>query len=215
MRTSTVLLVLATLLGTAQISADTFLDENWYLSPMISFIDDDKDRDVDDGLSGLHFAIGKELSAASSVELNTVFAFHSASGFDADQDQWGLGVDYIRRFTNTEYFKPYVLVGAGFISTISENPRRDDDSGFMASLGAGVLTPLNWFDLSLRTELRLRTDSSAGTNRDVMLSFGVQRSMKQRTTPVFDSDGDGVNDSEDRCEGTTGAKVDAYGCARK
>ena len=181
---------------------------------MASYIDDDRDRNVDDGLSGYHIAFGKELDASRSVELNAILAFHNADGFDADQEQWGLGVDYVRRFGKAEYFAPYVLAGGGFITTQNKNSLAKDGSGFMASLGVGVLTPLDWFDLQLRTELRIRADYSASTRQDVMLSFGLQRSVRPKPVVIMDSDQDGVPDPDDRCEDTPDTKVDRHGCAR-
>ena len=194
-------------------AADSF-DDGWYVSPMLSWIDDDAARNMDDGLVGGHLGFGKALNQRSSVEFSVVAAFFNADGFDLDQQQWGLGADYIRRLTDAQYFVPYALVGGGFIRTISTQPDMSG-SGLMASFGIGVLTPLNVFDLNLRTELRLRNEYSVGARQDFLLSFGLQRIIHPKRVSRSDSDSDGVLDEKDMCgDSPAGHAVDDFGCRR-
>lgn len=198
-----------------QANADSFFDESWYVSGMLSYVDDDVDRDVDNGYSGYHLGFGKDFNPVSSVEFSAIGASFNADGADADQDQWGLGVDYIGRFSNVEFFVPYLVIGGGFIRTQNKNPSEKDGSGAMVSAGLGVLTPLSLFGLKLRTELRVRADNSVGIRRDFLLSLGLQRAIKPKPVLVSDRDGDGVADSDDLCGDTPrNVTVDRYGCAR-
>ena len=203
------------------VDPNDLFDDGWYVTGMVSYIDDADDRNVDDGFAGYHIGLGRGLTGSSSFELNAIANFFNADGPDSagtdnDQYQLGLGVDYIHKFGNNEYFVPYAVVGAGFIKSQYDNPsQKDSNVGTMTSLGVGMLTPLKLFDMMLRTELRLRTDFSDGRRQDYLLSIGLQRVLKPRPVSLTDSDFDGIGDPMDRCGSTPrDTVVDRYGCAR-
>lgn len=210
------MLVAACLFAPRLAGADPLFDDSWYLAPMMSFIDDDLDRDVDDGLSGFQIGLGKELSDKNAIEFTIVGTSFNSDGFDVDQRQWGVGADYVRRFRQVDVFIPYAIAGAGYIKTQTDGLRTSatDGGGLMASVAIGLMMPLNVFNTSLRSELRMRFDNSIGSRHDFMLSIGLQRNFGSKPKSIQDADGDGVPDGKDRCGGSSrNSEVDAYGCA--
>ena len=198
--------------------ADDRADGLWYISPMIAYIDDDRDRNVDDGAAGIHLGVGRHLSTRNSIEFNVVGGFFNSDGFDADQRQWGIGVDYLHHLKSDAGFQPYLVIGTGYMKTQIDGRVADggrDGGSLMASAGAGFFAPLGIFDTSLRTEIRLRFDKSVGSRREALLGIGASRAFGKKKKPPRDTDGDGVRDENDRCGATPrGVTVDPWGCAR-
>lgn len=199
----------------------------WFGTAMWSRIDDDSDRGVDDSLQGYHLGVGRNLNYDWAAELTLVGgSFDNPAGGDG-LIQWGVGVDVRRRLLASDFFLPYGLIGAGYLYSDDKRGRSDED-GAMLSLGVGVLSPLPWYGMSLRTEIRARRDYADSTFTDYLLSVGLQipfsfnREARRRgpageagpeaaTAP--DQDGDGIRDSTDMCGGTpAGVEVDAHGC---
>ena len=211
---SCLLLVVFLPLYSVQALAGDLLDGSWYIAGAVSYIDDDVDRNRKDGLVGYHLGLGKNLTRAISIEGNLVSADYESSGTREDQEQLGLGLDLIGKLRTDGQFVPYVFAGAGIIHT------QGGKRGPMASVGVGVLTPIKLFGMSLRTELRARTDNSQSDSssefllRDVLLTVGLQRTISRKPKLFRDSDGDEVADLYDRCGNTPpNTAIDRYGCA--
>ncbi len=200
-------------------------EDGWYVAPMMSGIDGSTKRAVDDGPAGAYIALGMPFGD------NWAFEF-AGSGMTMDgynpTDQFGLEVDFLRKFNADGRFSPFALLGAGYLrSQQSQNIAADgtafqDSANLMTSVGLGLLTRLtSGSDVRLRTEVRYRSDLDDPTLNDVIFNLGIQAGLGEKSPPPpppappapADSDGDGVPDSADRCPGTPrGARVDRNGC---
>jgi len=179
-----------------------------YFSVMGSYIDDDKDRNVDDGIHGGQLGIGKVMKDG---KLN-VEVILSAASMD-QQEQMGLGVDLQRVFRRDERFSPYLFGGVGYMKVSPSGAAREED-GAMYAAGAGFLLDMFESNVALRGEWRHRMDSVSASNlNDNIFSLGLQIPFGQASVKWVDSDGDGVADGSDNCPNTpAGAAVDAWGC---
>lgn len=189
-----------------------------HLTGMATFIDDDPARDVDEDLGGYQVGVGKSFGENYKAEVALVGSHLNAKGFDADQEQIGIGVDILRKIGSSDYFYPYAVLGLGHLRTQRLAPGGRDYSGPMVSLGAGVITPFHVMGQAVRVEMRLRNDSGDTVGeryQDKLLSIGLHFPLGQPAEQRVDSDSDGVDDRRDKCEATPlGARVDSYGCAR-
>lgn len=213
--TASFALVLAGLLAGCAVDPEARL----HVTAMASLIDDDPARNVDDDLSGFQVGVGKSYGDNYKLELAVVGSKFNADGFDADQRQVGIGLDIMRKLGSSEYFYPYAVLGLGHLRTNRLSPDFERDyNGPMISAGIGVITPFYVLGQAIRAELRIRNDSgdTAGERyQDTLLSIGLHFPLGQPATIRADSDGDGIDDSRDRCERTRpGAQVDKFGCAR-
>lgn len=183
-----------------------------YFSVMGSYIDDDKDRNVEDGIRGGQFGLGYAVNDAFNVEGQVSFASLSG-GAGLDQEHLGLGLDLQRVFRRAERFSPYLHLGVGYL-TVDRAGAVPVDDGAMYSAGAGFFLDLFDSNVALRGEWRRRIDTASVSNLDDNLfSLGLQIPFGPGTPKFVDTDGDGVVDSMDRCPNTpAGARVDAYGC---
>lgn len=196
-------LLALTLTGPALTADDV---DQWYLSPMFSFVDGDKQRLVDDeGRSG-RLAIGRVLNRHWNVE----FGLNKTDyrGW-LPQDELGVGIDFMRVFNPEALFSPYLLGGAGYVRTDPEGMRRKGGASAAGALG------LLWNFAergAIRAEYRYRHETAFEHN-DQFFSIGLQLMLGEKRVTDPDSDGDGVPDSRDRCPSTpVGTKVDEYGC---
>ncbi len=186
-----------------------------YFSVMGSYMDDDKNRNVEDAINGGQFGFGYALNEAWNIE-----AVYSAAEADTgvpngsgQQSISTIGVDVQRVFRRSEPFSPYLFFGASKIYT-DVNNGSDFNSEAIAG-GAGFLMDLFSSNVALRAEWRVRQDidSSPRDYKDNLFSLGVQLPFGAATPKFVDSDGDGVHDGNDRCPNTpAGAPVDASGC---
>ncbi len=184
-----------------------------FLSIMGSYIDDDEDRNVDDGFRGGHLGIGYAFSENWNWEAYVSAAVLNADG-GLDQDHLGAGIDLQRVFRRGEKFSPYIHVGVGYIE-IDPAGASDDDSGLTVSTGLGFLLDVFESNISLRGEWRLRREEASEPDdlTDDLFSLGLQIPFGAGSPKFVDSDGDGVADGMDRCPNTPpGASVDSYGC---
>jgi OOP family OmpA-OmpF porin len=186
-----------------------------YFSVMGSYIDDDKDRAVDDGVKGGQFGFGYALNDAINLEAMLSVASHdgsASSGGAPDQNHLGFGIDLQRVFRRAERFSPYLHAGIGYFEVEPAGfPSQND---VMWSAGAGFLLDLFDSNVALRGEWRHRMDAALGVDlNDNLFSVGLQIPFGAATPKFVDSDGDGVADGRDRCPNTpAGTRVDAYGC---
>ena len=181
-----------------------------YFSVMGSYIDDDTDRNVQDGIKGGQFGFGYALNDWANIE-----GYVSAASLSGgpDQEHMGIGVDLQRVFRRGELFSPYLHAGIGYldIDLTGSVPSRD---GAMYSAGAGFLFDIFKSNMALRGEWRHRIDTTSSKDlNDNFFSLGLQIPFGEGTPKFVDSDGDGVADGMDRCPNTpAGTRVDAYGC---
>ncbi len=180
-----------------------------YFSAMATYVDDDQDRNVGDGINAGQFSFGYGLNQSWNIE--ALVQAGAASG-GPDQSTVGLGVDLQRVFWRDERFSPYLHVGVGYMRTEPTNLPEVD--GSMYSGGAGFLFDAWDTNVAVRGEWRVRFDTSGTENlRDNLFSIGIQIPFGDSGPKWMDSDGDGVSDTNDRCANTpAGASVDAYGC---
>lgn len=185
-----------------------------YFSVMGSYIDDDKDRGLEDGINGGQFSLGYAIT--DNVNIEALFsAAVPKSDFSGmpDQEHTGIGVDLQRVFRKDERFSPYLHIGAGYFKNNFSGNGSENDGG-MYSAGAGFLLDLFDSNVALRGEYRHRMDSATDSNlHDNLFSVGLQIPFGPATPKWVDSDGDGVADGSDNCPNTpAGARVDAWGC---
>ncbi|MDJ0759624.1 MAG: OmpA family protein [Woeseiaceae bacterium] len=189
-----------------------------YLSAMLSLYDDDKDRLVDDGISGGKVSLGYVLNENWNIE--GVLGFNNPDGF-LEQRQTEIGADLQRVFNREGVLTPYLFVGASLLDIDIKDG--GDDNGMALGLGGGFLADIfGDSDVSLRAEYRYRADDSSFG--DHFVSLGLQMPFGDAPRPMPaparepvdpDSDGDGVPDSKDRCKNTpAGVQVDVNGCPR-
>lgn len=180
-----------------------------YFTVMGSYVDDDNDRAVDDGINGGQFGFGKALDDQWNVE---VLYMAGRGNGSPDITFSGLGVDVQRVFSRDERWSPYLHVGLGVLET--DPAGLPDDNGAMFSGGVGFYLDLFKTNFSLRGEWRYRVDSVGPEDQhDNLFSLGLQLPFGSAGPEWVDSDGDGVSDGLDRCPNTpAGAEVDAYGC---
>jgi len=211
MRTLTcvVTAILVATLGAGNALADAEAGQG-YFSVMGSYVDDDTDRNVDDGIHGGQFGLGYALNDAFNIEgILSIAAVEGA----AEEEHMGIGFDLQRVFRRAERFSPYLHAGVGYFSIDPAGAVGDED-GAMYSVGAGFLLDMFDSNVSLRGEYRHRVDSATDVDfNDNILSLGLQIPFGPATPKFVDSDGDGVADGSDRCPNTPpGTRVDAYGC---
>lgn len=182
-----------------------------YFSIMGSYVDDDDDRGVDDGVNGGQFGVGYAITDKWNIE--ALFMAGRGKGL-IDERYMGLGLDFQRVFSRDERFSPYIHAGAGYF--VSEPIGFRDSEGGMTSAGLGFYLDLFSSNLALRGEWRFRRETAArnpGTLEDNLFSLGFQLPFGSGAPKWVDSDGDGVSDNLDRCPNTPpGTEVDAYGC---
>jgi OOP family OmpA-OmpF porin len=192
--------------------------KQWYLTGMASYIDDDRDRGVDDGVVGGQGGFGYALSDHWNIE--TYLSYASMDGVN-DQTQLAGGVDFQLLFARESALTPYFFAGIGYMEV---NPDvGSTEQGETYSGGAGVLADIfGSSQVALRLEYRYRHDEVFAEPRDDQLvslglhiPFGAKRAVPvPMAAPDPDSDGDGVPDSRDQCPNTpAGVQVDASGCA--
>ncbi|NNF17558.1 MAG: OmpA family protein [Gammaproteobacteria bacterium] len=188
-------------------------DDPWYISPMISFFDDDKDRGDEDEFAGGQVVLGKPVTDTAALELNLgLYNLHD-SITDAGTKIRSFGVDVMFHSQKSGRITPYLLGGLGLVYENSFLGGSSTNLG--ASVGAGVL---GWVgdshSTAIRGEARRRMLLGSPHHSDVTYSIGFLRNLgKKAPPPPPDSDGDGVNDNNDRCPGTpAGVPVNSRGC---
>ncbi len=181
-----------------------------YFVPMLTFIDDDEQRRVDDQLGGVMLSLGQPIGEQMDIELSGFMG--NWEGFD-ETEQYGVAADLHLLLGDDRDAKllPYFIVGTGYMNTLST--LAPDDAGMIASLGVGAdwrLKP----GVAVRADLRQRRDfASSSSVDDTLFSVGFKINLGKTAPRRVDSDGDGVYDDVDRCPGTpAGTVVDSSGC---
>ena len=185
-----------------------------YFTILGSYIDDDKERGLDDGINGGQISLGYAINDIYNIEAMLSIALPSGSSPATDDEQHiGFGVDLLRVFRRSEYFSPYMHFGVGYMTVDPAGNSKDRD-GPMYSAGAGFHLDMFDSNVALRGEWRYRLESTLNSHRrDNLFSLGLQIPFGPATPKWVDTDGDGVEDGSDNCPNTpAGAKVDAWGC---
>ena len=202
----------------------------WYLFPSVIYFDDDPDRKLDDGFSGIGVHVGKDLTSIFSVE--ALLNYHDIDGFYRptpgspfvrdSETQLDLGINALAYYNRDAMFAPYALLGVGYNSTDVNLGGKENNP--TASIGGGLKVKFGESRFSLRLEARLRRVFDGGNRNfnDIVANLGVQydfgvRPPKPTDVPESDkpkdTDGDGVLDWWDECPDTPpGVEVTAKGC---
>jgi len=179
-----------------------------YITPSILYMDDDADRNVDDGITGGQLAIGYAWTRFLNIE-----GFVNLGQLDGvtDLDQYEIGANLLGVFNRDGLFSPYLL--AGISHTDTDEPLGGSNNEAATSLGAGVMLDLGNTPATLRAEWRYRTELAGYEHEDQLATLGIQFRLAGGEPRVVDTDGDGVPDEVDRCPGTPiGTPVDRFGC---
>ena len=201
------------LLGAGNAFADAEAGQG-YFSIMGSYVDDDKDRGVKDGVNGGQFGFGYAINDEYNIE--AVLSAASASGQSGggpDQEHMGIGFDLQRVFRRAERFSPYLHGGVSYFTVDPIGAKKQEDVAY--SGGVGFLVDMFRSNIALRGEWKYRFERATNEThmKDSIFSLGLQIPFGEGTPKFVDSDGDGVADGIDRCPNTpAGTRVDAYGC---
>lgn len=182
-----------------------------YISGMLTYIDDDAIRLIDDQFGGFRVGYGRAFRDKVDLEIN---AFGGIWDGFQDSEEWGAGLDAHLLLSEDRDAKivPYFIMGTGFMKT--QNAITTDSSGLIGSLGIGADMRIKP-GVSFRADLRGRRDfSSPSSPTDILFNFGFKMDLgKTAPPPPADSDADGVHDDIDRCPNTpAGIAVDSSGC---
>lgn len=203
-------------LGISFVAASAANAAEMYVTPSVTYIDDDTNRAADDSVGG-QVAVGWKLSDRFLVE--GVAGYTSMPGFYQDIDIAELSANVLFSLGPNTRLSPYVLAGTGIMRT-SSNVFATETSA-LANLGVGVMYGFGEGPLSLRIEWRTRfelyntithTDQIASLALQYM--FGKEPYVVPIPEPVArDSDSDGVLDKYDVCQSTpAGQSVNSRGC---
>lgn len=197
----------------------------------------DSARDSDSG-RGLQLSVGIPLDYGSNNALEvSLFDVSRKRDLDGGKDyQTALFVDWVHHYASTKAgiaalpaFTPLILGGVGLVN---EDVDGEEELHFGASAGAGLLFPLPWYGLALRTEARaqLQVNDKSVSGEDWLLDYRVNVGLQvplyflreggfrnaapaecsvavvdpsgRRQDCGVDSDGDGIKDGADQCPAT-------------
>ena len=221
---------LAAMASSAQ--AEEFMDDRFYIAPFGSYLHTGGDRNGKDGW-GAGGAIGKIINEYFNVELRGFWQNYSHTGGAGQTDLIGGTVD-MQYYFMRDTFSPYLVAAAGGMNTSSRRPGSSNSSAdfiFETGLGATVELADNFLlrgDVRYRLTTPVSDFNSPNTDvlNDMVVNLGFVVPFGDKPTalaPVAaapvddcasrDTDGDGVNDCDDKCPGTmSGTKVDDQGC---
>ena len=212
---SAIFLILASLMVLPAADASA---QDTYFGIDVVYTDDDKDRLVDDEVTGGQFRFGKYRTDKFALE--GLVGVHRLRGVD-NLDLVEFGVNGLYDFRRGRRFSPYLLFGVGLMDADSEI--YVDKNTVFYTYGVGLNVRIGDGPATLRLEHRGRRDTSTSYDPlDNLTSLGFSYAFGGAdvatpapiAAPDPDSDGDGVNDSRDRCPDTpAGHKVDASGCS--
>lgn len=201
---------------------------NWYVAPAVVYNDDDPDRKTDDGVSGAHLSIGRNVG--DNLALEGVVSYSDIDGFYTvapnvvvrdNEFQTHVSARALAFYDRDASFTLYGLIGLGYlnrninVADIENNPT--------ASVGGGFKWRLGQSRFALRAEGNLRYvhDGGGRTFNDYVADIGLQYNFGARSERrVYDAkelkqdaDGDGVVDLWDDCPDTpSGVRVNSRGC---
>ncbi len=187
-----------------------------YITPSVSYIDDDSKRAADDTVGG-QVAVGWKFS--DRVFAEGVLGYADMPGFFQDIDITELSANVLFSLGPETRLSPYVLAGTGVMRTTSNV--LESETSALANLGIGVMYGFGEGPLSLRLEWRTRFELfNTTTYTDQIASLALQYAFGKDPyvmpipEPVErDSDSDSVLDNSDVCQRTpAGQSVNSRGC---
>jgi len=205
--------------------------DSWYVSPMLSLIKADSDRQADDDM-GLMLGIGKQVNDKWNLEVNAVYDNLDFDSLSGEYKQRGLMLDGLYFFDRRTVMQTYGVIGAGVMST---DTGVNDSTNPMLNIGVGIMQQVTDSGMKFRADIRYRMDmddesiTTEDKFNDFMFNVGLtipfggkqqskvmeSSSAKQASVVVqqSDSDADGVMDDRDKCSNTLhGVSVDSNGC---
>ncbi|WP_250656968.1 OmpA family protein [Alkalimarinus coralli] len=190
------------------------IDSGFYIFPSIGYFLLDNNREADDAPTAT-FAAGYQFNNRFSTEAayGIINSESDITGKDIDGTYYH--VDGLYHLNDDTDIQPYVVAGIGNMDLDVEGTENDDETSYNA--GAGFRRHFTE-NLSLRAEARMFYGHDSN-NKDTLLNvglvylFGGSSSSSYEEEVDYDSDGDGVLDSDDQCPNTeAGANVDSAGC---
>ncbi|MEK7747684.1 MAG: OmpA family protein [Nitrospirota bacterium] len=136
-------------------SAVNAADKGWYLTPGVSYIMEDKDRDADNSV-GFQLGVGKPVDDVMNVELTVTFdSLPQGGGNSSEFDQVGLQLDALIFLSQVKKWSTYSVFGVGILRTEFDGNK---GGAPMINVGLGVMSPL-WKDkVGIRSDVRYRID---------------------------------------------------------
>jgi OOP family OmpA-OmpF porin len=210
-----------------------------YVDIMGTYMDADSERNLEGGVGGVDIRVGRAFGDLWNLELagNYISLDGDPRRNGNDFPGWtqgSLGINGLIVMNRDGRFQPYVLAGVGGNSERYDgNQKRENLYG---DLGLGAIVPIFENRGRLRAEVKYRgvdnvrelnsNDNATGGTYSagdllVNVGFGIPFGAVAAApvaavvaAPLFlDGDGDGVEDSKDKCPGTPkGAPVDEFGC---
>lgn len=229
-------------LGVAQAASAQTFDDRWYLTGDVGYNYQDNSRDTENAMFAA-IGVGKFINQNWSLDgqLNWQNPKQNDSE-DLWWSQYGVSLDLRRHFiAEGRTWNPYILMGLGYqrheeeyvnFADPANSPGQREGGNLAGKFGLGLQGDLG--RVGLRTELAVRFDmdgdavDAAGGDlgsdnfSDVLASVGVVIPLGPEPvapTPAapscsdMDSDGDGVNDCDDKCPGSqAGQTIGPDGC---
>jgi OOP family OmpA-OmpF porin len=229
-------------LGVAQAASAQTFDDRWYLTGDVGYNYQDNSRDTENAMFAA-IGVGKFINQNWSLDgqLNWQNPKQNQDE-DLWWSQYGVSLDLRRHFiAEGRTWNPYILMGLGYQRHEEEyqnfadplnSPGQREGGNLAGKFGLGLQGDLG--RVGLRTELAVRFDmdgdavDAAGGDlgsdnfSDVLASVGVVIPLGPEPvapTPAapscsdMDSDGDGVNDCDDKCPGSqAGQTIGPDGC---
>lgn len=205
------------------LAADVDFDNRWYVTPNVSFVKPDSDKNANSALA-YGIAFGKFVTENVSLDFEMdKTTLDLKNGGELNQKSIAFMGRY--HFNESMGIRPYLGLGLGAL-------RHNTPSAYDAimNVAAGMTKELS-SKVKLRTEVRYRLENSDDVitnentygdflfNAGLNIAFGEAPTQTTKTnlvtqSPQLDSDNDGVSDANDRCPNTpAGTKVDSTGCA--
>lgn len=215
-RTLTSLAPLLLALPVVHAGEPSAIDQRWYATPAFSY---SVQSDSADGL-GAQLSVGRPFGEHVDVQLKGLYSSFDGEAGGPSTLRYGGGVDLLY-FLDRADLSPFLL--AGIAGANLERQEHTTDA-FLADAGVGVRYALGP-NLALHADARYRLNTDFTVSRNELsfnLGFAIpfgsrpdNGSASSLVGPV-DSDGDGVFDEDDRCQGTpVGTPTDIYGCDLK
>ena len=229
-------------LAFSQVASAQEFDDRWYVTGSAGMNVQDSERDTRNA-PFLGLGVGKFISPEWSLdaELNYQKPVKEANQ-DLNWSQYGISLDARRHFLQEgRGWNPYLLVGLGYQRAEEEydafpspnSPGEREDGNLAAKVGVGAQGDVG--RVKVRTELAYRADfddaSVANPTEDrfgdllasvgVVIPLGPEPAAPVAPAPPpaapscadMDSDGDGVNDCDDKCPGSqAGQTIGPDGC---